>query len=51
MIPITVNLAQDRGPKRTFHFEVVNDQLFTPLMTYAALPWVTRRMEWWLQKR
>ena len=37
MIPITVNLAQDRGPKRTFHFEVVNDQLFTPLMTYAAL--------------
>jgi len=37
MIPITVNLAQDRGPQRTFHFEVVNDQLFTPLMTYAAL--------------
>jgi hypothetical protein len=37
MIPVTVNLTQSRGPKRTFNFEVVNDQLFTPLMTYAAL--------------
>ena len=23
----------------------------TPVMTYAALPWITRRMEWWLQGR
>jgi antibiotic biosynthesis monooxygenase (ABM) superfamily enzyme len=23
--------------------------LMTPVMTYAALPWITRRMEWWLQ--
>ena len=23
----------------------------TPVMTYVALPWVTRRMEWWLQGR
>jgi hypothetical protein len=37
MIPVTVNLAQSRGPKRVFHFDVVNDQMFTPLMTYAAL--------------
>jgi SpoIVB peptidase S55 len=37
MIPVTVNLTQARGSSRTFHFEVVNDQLFTPLMTYAAL--------------
>lgn len=21
----------------------------TPVMTYLALPWITRRMEWWLQ--
>jgi hypothetical protein len=37
MIPITLSLESDRGPKRTFHFGVVNDQLFTPLMTYAAI--------------
>jgi hypothetical protein len=44
MMPITVNLIQERaepapsrGPARTFRFNVVNDPLFTPLMTYAAL--------------
>ena len=37
MIPITLTLEAQRGPKRTFHFSVVNDQLFTPLMTYAAI--------------
>jgi SpoIVB peptidase S55 len=37
MIPVSVNLTQARGSTRTFRFEVVNDQLFTPLMTYAAL--------------
>ena len=37
MIPITLTLESTRGTKRTFHFGVVNDQLFTPLMTYAAI--------------
>jgi hypothetical protein len=37
MIPITLTLETDRGPKRTFHFRVVNDAMFTPLMTYSAL--------------
>lgn len=37
MIPIKVALESDRGPTRTFNFGVVNDQLFTPLMTYAAI--------------
>ena len=37
MVPITLTLESDRGPQRTFHFRVVNDQLFTPLMTYAAI--------------
>lgn len=23
----------------------------TPVMTYLALPWITRKMEWWLQGR
>src|SRR5581483_4832199 len=37
MIPISLTLASDRGQTHTFHYEVVNDQLFTPLMTYAAI--------------
>src|SRR5437660_11627940 len=37
LIPITLTLESDRGPKRTFHFGVVNDPLFTPLMTYASI--------------
>ena len=37
MIPVTLNLESDRGGKRAFRFEVVNDQLFTPLMAYAAI--------------
>jgi len=38
MIPITMTLASGRaGSSRTFHFDVVKDQLLTPLMTYAAL--------------
>ena len=37
LIPITLNLESERGQKRTFHFGVVKDQLFTPLMTYSAL--------------
>ena len=36
-IPITLTLESPRGAPRTFHFSVVNDQLFTPLMTYAAI--------------
>ena len=37
MVPITLTLESDRSPKRTFHFGVVNDQLFTPLMTYTTI--------------
>jgi SpoIVB peptidase S55 len=37
MLPVTLHLSSERGGSRTFSFEVVRDQLFTPLMTYAAL--------------
>jgi hypothetical protein len=37
MIPVTVSLESGRVPKQTFHFGVVNDQLFGPLMTYASI--------------
>jgi SpoIVB peptidase S55 len=35
--PITLHLQSSRGPERTFHYTVVNDQIFTPLLTYVAL--------------
>jgi SpoIVB peptidase S55 len=37
MIPITVALESTRTPKQAFHFTVVNDPLFGPLMTYASI--------------
>jgi hypothetical protein len=37
VIPITITLDNDRAPKRTFRYTAVNDQLFTPLLTYVAL--------------
>jgi hypothetical protein len=37
MIPVTISLESNRGPKQTFNFRVVNDQLFGPLMTYASI--------------
>lgn len=37
LIPITVSLQSSRAPKQTFHFGVVNDPLFGPLMTYASI--------------
>src|SRR5262252_655089 len=37
MIPISVTLESQRRPKETFHFTVVNDPLFGPLMTYASI--------------
>jgi hypothetical protein len=37
MIPVKISLESDRGYKKSFEFEVVNDQLFTPLFTYASI--------------
>jgi hypothetical protein len=37
MIPIALTLESDRAPKQTFNFNVVNDQLFGPLMSYASI--------------
>jgi hypothetical protein len=38
-IPVTLTLEQEagRGSKRTFHFQLANDQMFTPLMAAAAI--------------
>lgn len=37
LIPITLNLTLDGGRKKTFTLSVVNDQMFTPLMTYLSI--------------
>ena len=37
MIPVKLSLQSDRGFKKTFEFQVVHDQVFTPLFTYAAI--------------
>jgi hypothetical protein len=37
MLPVTLALESNRRPTRTFHFGVVNDPLFGPLMTYATI--------------
>jgi len=36
-IPVKIALESDRGYKKQFEFRVVNDQLFTPLFTYASI--------------
>jgi hypothetical protein len=36
-IPVTITLDSGRAPRRTFHYQAVNDELFTPLLTYVAL--------------
>jgi hypothetical protein len=37
MIPVKMTLQSDRGFKKSFEFQVVNDQVFTPLFTYASI--------------
>ena len=37
LIPIKIALDTERGLKKTFTFQVVNDQLFTPLLTYVSI--------------
>ncbi len=37
MIPVTITLDSERDQPRTFHFGVVRDQLFTPLMAYTTI--------------
>src|SRR5688572_8688989 len=36
-IPVKIALESERGFKKEFEFRVVNDQLFTPLFTYASI--------------
>jgi hypothetical protein len=37
MVPVRIALDTERGIRKTFSFEVINDQLFTPLLTYVSI--------------
>jgi hypothetical protein len=37
LVPVTLTLAAERAPERSFKFGIVKDQLFTPLLTFAAI--------------
>jgi hypothetical protein len=37
LIPIRLTLSSERGLRRDFSFQIVYDQLFTPLLTYVTL--------------
>jgi hypothetical protein len=37
LIPVNISLDTERGLKKSFRFQVVNDQLFTPLLTYVSI--------------
>ncbi|MGH9409965.1 MAG: SpoIVB peptidase S55 domain-containing protein [Vicinamibacterales bacterium] len=36
-IPVTVTLDSAGTPARTFHYEIANDQLFSPLLAYVSI--------------
>lgn len=37
LIPVRITLDSDRGSRRTLAFEVVNDEFFTPLVTFLTV--------------
>ena len=37
LIPLTLSLTSDRGIRKSFRMGVVNDQMFTPLLTYLSI--------------
>lgn len=37
LVPVRISLDTERGLSKTFSFEIVNDQLFTPLLTYVSI--------------
>ncbi|MFB3854554.1 MAG: SpoIVB peptidase S55 domain-containing protein [Vicinamibacterales bacterium] len=37
MVPVKLTLHTDRGLTKSFSFDVVDDQLFTPLLTYVSI--------------
>ncbi len=37
LVPVRISLETERGLRKEFSFQLVNDQLFTPLLTYVSI--------------
>ncbi len=37
LVPVRISLQTERGLRKTFDFQIVDDQLFTPLLTYLTV--------------
>jgi len=37
MVPMQVNVRTSRGQEKTYHLEIVNDELFSPVLAFASL--------------
>ena len=37
MVPMSVTVSTSRGEEKTYNVEIVNDELFTPILIYASL--------------
>ena len=37
MVPMEVNVRTSRGQEKTYHLEIVNDELFSPVLAFASL--------------
>jgi hypothetical protein len=45
LVPITITLESDQAPTRTFALRIANDQMFTPVLTFASIMSVLQSYE------
>lgn len=45
MIPLTVDVRTSRDQERTYHLEIVNDELFSPILAYVSLTSILQSTE------
>ena len=45
MVPMSVTVSTSRGEERNYNVEIVNDELFTPVLTYASLVAILQSIE------
>jgi hypothetical protein len=45
LVPVTIALESERGPTRRFNLRIANDQMFTPVLTFASIMSVLQSYE------
>jgi antibiotic biosynthesis monooxygenase (ABM) superfamily enzyme len=50
-LAVTLLLGRTVPDMATVPRVLLSTVVMTPVMTYVVLPWLTRRLEWWLQGR